>query len=74
MKRHPFDAISFAAGLVFVLTAVTLAFSADIDLKIGAWLLPTSVLILGIGILAATVRSTNKPTTDDPSRDLGSEI
>lgn len=70
MKRHPFDAISFAAGAVFLLIAGTFAFSSNVDLRMGAWLLPASVLILGIGLLAATVRSGRKPTTDetgDPS-------
>ena len=63
MKRHPFDAISFVAGVVFLLIAGTFAFSSNVDLRMGAWLLPASVLVLGIGLLVASVRSAKRSTT-----------
>ncbi len=76
MKRHSFDPISLAAGIIFLLIAGTFAFSSDIDLRTEAWLLPASFLILGIGLLASTVRMAMKPApetaqkaTDDPSDD-----
>lgn len=67
MKRHPFDPLSFAGGVIFLLIAGTVAFSPDIDLRAESWLIPTSVLVLGIGILTATVRTMARPATDDGS-------
>lgn len=63
MKRHSFDPISFTAGVIFLLIAGTFASSTDFDLRIDAWLLPASVLVLGIGLLVAPVRSVKRPTT-----------
>ena len=56
MKRHPFDPISFAAGIVFLLIAGTVAFGSRTNLSIEDWLIPASILVLGIGILAASLR------------------
>ena len=56
MKRHPFDAISFAAGAVFLLIAGTVTFGSNTDLNIDGWLIPASILVLGIGILVASLR------------------
>jgi hypothetical protein len=63
MKRHSFDPISFAAGFIFLLIAGAFAFSTDVDLRLDAWLIPASVLVLGIGLLVASVRSVKRPTT-----------
>lgn len=60
MKRHSFDPISFAAGVVFLMIAGTFAFSPDLDFRLEAWLIPVSFLVLGIGILVASLRGFNR--------------
>ena len=63
MKRHGFDVISFASGLIFVLIAGALALGSNFDLNLNSWLLPASILVLGIGLLASTMRGIRKPAT-----------
>jgi hypothetical protein len=60
MKRHSFDPISFAAGFIFLLIAGAFAFSTDVDLRLDAWLIPVSLLVLGIGVVAASLRGFNR--------------
>ena len=56
MKRHPFDPLSMAAGVVFLLLAVTAAGSGRFNYSIDEWVFPAALLVLGIGILSATLR------------------
>jgi hypothetical protein len=68
MKRHSFDPISFAAGVVFLMIAGTFAFSPDLDFRLDAWLIPVSFLVLGIGILVASLRGFNR--TDEATEEI----
>ena len=56
MKRHSFDPVSMAAGVVFLLLAVTAAGSGRFNYRIDEWVFPVALLVLGIGILSATLR------------------
>lgn len=59
MKRHPFDPVSFVFGVIFVAMAAAAAFSDEIDWDLAPWLIPAAVLMLGIGLLASALRSTD---------------
>lgn len=56
MKRHVFDPISLAAGSVFLLLAVGAGGSGRFNYRLDEWVLPASVLVLGVGFLAVAVR------------------
>jgi hypothetical protein len=63
MKRHPADFVSFVFGIVFVGTvgvASAIAIGGWETSTAGAWLIPTAVILLGVGILVATLRGTNR--------------
>ena len=63
MKRHPADFVSFVFGIVFVGTvgvASAIAIGGWETFTAGAWLIPTAVILLGAGILVATLRGTNR--------------
>ncbi len=59
MKRHPFDPVSFVFGLIFVLMAGAAAVNDEIDWDLAPWLIPAAVLMLGIGLLASALRTSN---------------
>jgi cytochrome c-type biogenesis protein CcmH/NrfF len=56
MKRHSFDPLSFVFGAFFVVMAAAAAFRDEIDWTVGLWVLPASILVLGIGLLASSLR------------------
>ena len=64
MKRHPADFVSFVFGIVFVGTvgvASAIAIGGWDAFTAGAWLIPSAVILLGLGILVATLRGTRQP-------------
>lgn len=56
MKQHSFDPLSFLFGVFFLLMAGAAVFRQDIDWNVGIWVLPAVVLVLGIGLLASSLR------------------
>lgn len=60
MERHAFDPVSFVFGIIFVAMAAGAVWNDQIDWNIGVWILPTAVLVLGIGLLASTVRDSTR--------------
>ncbi len=59
MKRHSFDPLSFVFGAIFVLLAASAAWDRSYNWDVAAWVIPAGVLVLGIGLLASTLRSSN---------------
>jgi len=57
MKTHRFDIISFVFGAIFLVFAVSAVWNADLNFSLSVWVLPGAALILGIGLLASTLRS-----------------
>ncbi len=57
MKVHRFDPLSFVFGIVLVLMALGAAFRDQIDWDLGVWMFPAAVLVLGIGLLASSLRT-----------------
>ncbi|MCB1245713.1 MAG: hypothetical protein KDB69_00430 [Acidimicrobiia bacterium] len=62
MNHHPFDAISFTFGVVFLLIAAVVGLGGGSDLSLRSWLLPASVLVLGTGLLVASLRGLTRRT------------
>lgn len=56
MKKHRFDPFSFVFGLVFVALATAAALGGT-DFDFEAWVLPASILFLGVGLLLVTIRA-----------------
>jgi len=68
MKPHGFDPISLIFGIVLGGIAIaTMVGGTSYDLE--AWLLPASVLMLGIGLLAVSLRGVGRAGDDEPSAD-----
>ena len=70
MKKHNFDPLSFIAGAILLAIAGGSLVTTDLNFQLSDWVLPASVLVLGIGLLAASLRGLrakdNGPqTTDD---------
>jgi len=68
MKKHAFDPLSFVFGIIFLTIAAASLFTTDLDYRLSDWVLPASVLVLGIGLLAASfrgVKSNGQETTED---------
>lgn len=59
MKSHRFDIISFVSGAIFVVFTVSALWNPDISFSLSVWVLPVAALILGIGLLASTLRSSD---------------
>lgn len=56
MGRHPFDVVAFVAGVAFVVIGVLgLVDAAGGANPVGPWVLPVTLLALGIGGLAGAV-------------------
>lgn len=63
MKRHPADFVSFVFAAVFIVTvgvAAAIAVGGWETFTAGAWLIPMAVILLGVGILVATLRGANR--------------
>lgn len=57
MKQHPFDPVSFLFGIFFLVMAGAAVFRQDIDWNVGVWILPVAILVLGVGLLASSLRA-----------------
>jgi hypothetical protein len=61
MKRHPFDPLSFAFGLLFLAVGLPLLFTEpgvkDFE---GRWILPAFLIVAGVLVLATTRRRMGK--------------
>ncbi len=57
MKTHRFDIISFVFGTIFLVFTVSAVWNVDLNFSLAVWVLPAAALILGIGLLVATLRS-----------------
>jgi hypothetical protein len=60
MKKHAFDPLSFVAGAIFLIIAVAAVLETNVDYRLSKWALPASVLVLGVGLLAASFRGMRK--------------
>lgn len=56
MKQHAFDPLSFLFGVFFIAVAGLAVWREEIDWNVGIWILPAAVLVLGIGLLASSLR------------------
>ncbi|GMQ98378.1 MAG: hypothetical protein BMS9Abin17_0887 [Acidimicrobiia bacterium] len=65
MKPHRFDIISFVFGAIFLVFTVSAVWNTDLNFSLSVWVLPAAALILGIGLLASTLRSGNPESVDD---------
>lgn len=68
MKQHRFDPLSFVFGVAFVVVGVI--FSAggrSIDLD--AWVLPASIMFLGVGLLLVSIRGLTNRSEDGAADD-----
>ena len=66
MKKHTFDPLSFVAGVIFLMISAAAVLKTDLDYELSGWILPASVLVLGVGLLAASLRGMR--SDDDGSR------
>ncbi len=73
MKKHTFDPLSFIAGAIFLVIAAGSIFSTDIDYRLSEWVLPASVMVLGVGLLAASFRGMRKGDDGSRKSEVGSE-
>lgn len=61
MKRHPFDPLSFAFGIAFVLLAGALSFEGlDLDMPVLRWVGAGVLLLLGIVMLVTSKTGTDR--------------
>ena len=75
MKKHAFDPLSFVFGIIFLMIAAGSLFTTDLDYRLSDWVLPASVLVLGVGLLAASFRGVkSKAPEDQKSDDHGPEV
>lgn len=56
MHRHPFDPVSFIAGVVFVGLGVASLAGADLDPNGLRWLIPVVLMSLGVALLLPLLR------------------
>jgi hypothetical protein len=52
MKRHPFDAVSFFFGVLFVALAAWALLIDELDALDGRWLWPGLLVLAGIALIA----------------------
>ncbi len=74
MTRHPLDAVSLVAGLVFAGVAAAYLIAAHSALDVDArWVLPLALIGLGLGGVVGSINTASRqrralsdePTTDD---------
>lgn len=65
MKRHRFDPLSLVFGVIFLLVAGAAMWNQSFRWDINAWVLPAAVLLLGIALLASTLRSGSQASGAD---------
>jgi hypothetical protein len=75
MKKHTFDPLSFVAGAIFLMISAAAVLNTNLDYELSGWVLPASVLVLGVGLLAASLRGM-RGTGDDGTRttEAGAEL
>ena len=59
MEQHRVDLLSFLFGALFLAFAASVMWNVNFDFgfDIGAWILPVTVLVIGIALLASGVRT-----------------
>jgi hypothetical protein len=68
MKRHRFDPLSLVFGIIFLLVAGAAAWNQSFRWDINVWVLPAAVLLLGIALLASTLRPGSQDSGVDEAR------
>jgi len=60
MKQHRFDILSFIFGVLFLgfAASVTWKWNLDLGFDVGDWIFPVAILVIGIALLASTIRTT----------------
>jgi hypothetical protein len=66
MKKHNFDLFSFLAGAIFLMIATASVLNTDLHYELSGWVLPASVLVLGVGLLAASLRGMRNVEDNGP--------
>ncbi len=57
MYRHPFDALSFFFGLIFLVMAAAAPIRDRLPPDLGVWLVPGALVLLGVGIAVSAIAS-----------------
>jgi len=65
MKRHPFDALSFVFGALFLLLGL-LVIAGDATRLLSAWLAPAAIIGLGMLLLFVGWQSTRASGEETP--------
>jgi hypothetical protein len=73
MKKHTFDPLSFVAGAIFLMISAAAVLNTDLDYELSGWVLPASVLVLGVGLLAASLRGMKSEDLGPQTSDLRPE-
>ncbi len=60
MERHRTDFVALTFSLLFIGVAMLAAFDMSFDWDAQDWVVPAAAMILGIGVLTATLRSIRK--------------
>jgi len=72
VKRHETDYFSLAAGLLFTALGIAFAVSAETGWQVdGRWLVPTMLIVLGAGGLAASVTASRRQRRDPQEASSG---
>jgi hypothetical protein len=73
MTRHPLDAVSLVAGLVFTAVAAAYLIAAHTAMDIDArWVLPLALIGLGLGGVVGSLTTASRQRREmavDPARD-----
>lgn len=74
MDRHPFDLLSFVAGLLFAGLAVAYAVGAYADVRLDPrYLLPLGLVVLGAAGVAGSVLAQRRSTAARVAREADAE-
>ena len=75
MKQHPFDALAFFFGLVFVGIGLPMLLSeSGFSVFKGRWTLPTFLVIAGLVILTTTRKRVAKDEVFNPEAATNSDL
>lgn len=55
MNQHRFDPLSFVFGVILITVAVIFA-AGGRSIDLDAWVLPASIMFLGVGLLVVSIR------------------
>jgi len=56
MQRHRFDLFSFVFGVIFLAIAAFAVFRESLDTDLQAWIWPTALIVLGLGLFSSALR------------------